>query len=254
MNANRDFSTAVSLLRQATEILSRSSNSTPSHASSSPTNISQSSISGPSVNNLTSGSQAATASCEGTSSRQNTEQAAVNEFCNMASGQGSLNANKDFSTAVSLLRQATEILSRSSNSTPSHASSSPTNISQSSISGPSVNNLTSGSQAATASCEGTSSRQNTEQAAVNEFRNIFAPYSSYARSSFFGCPKPTRPSNRSRRYTPYKPRDTWTHEFVCLCDPNQAVVPNKAQKLELQSAGLGRKKVTFGNKDMAPCK
>ena len=112
-----------------------------------------------------------------------------------------------------------------------------------------MNNLTSGSQAATASRVGTSSRQNTEQAAVNEFRNIFAPYSSYARSSFSACPKPTQPSNRSRRYTPYKPKDTWTHEFVCLRDPNQAVVPNKAQQLELQLAGLGRKKVTFGNKD-----
>ena len=46
-------------------------------------------------------------------------------------------------------------------------------------------------------------------------------------------------------------KETWTHEFICLGNPDQKTVPSRLQKLELQSAGLGRKKIVFGFKDGA---
>ena len=43
----------------------------------------------------------------------------------------------------------------------------------------------------------------------------------------------------------FKPRETWTHEFLCLSYCRQEVVPSKEMKWKLQVAGLGKKKVCF---------
>ena len=49
----------------------------------------------------------------------------------------------------------------------------------------------------------------------------------------------------------YKVRETWTRDFLCLADKNLQVAPTKGGKLALLAAGLGRKKLMFGNKDGA---
>ena len=43
-------------------------------------------------------------------------------------------------------------------------------------------------------------------------------------------------------------RDTWTHEFFCLADKGQMAVCSKSFKIQLQQAGLGRKKIRFNSK------
>ncbi|KAL9971595.1 hypothetical protein ACROYT_G017776 [Oculina patagonica] len=50
----------------------------------------------------------------------------------------------------------------------------------------------------------------------------------------------------------YRVRETWTREFLCMANKDVEAVPTKADKLTLLAAGLGRKKLTFGNKDDAP--
>lgn len=64
------------------------------------------------------------------------------------------------------------------------------------------------------------------------------------------CPKrsetkslPPAKRNRPSGGGYYRVRETWTREFLC--------VPNKADKLNLLAAGLGRKKLSFGNRDDA---
>ncbi len=75
---------------------------------------------------------------------------------------------------------------------------------------------------------------------------MFAPYSHGA-----GAPKAkrARPSGSSSTNRGYKVKETWTHEFFCLADKNCSTVPSRALKFQLQSAGLGRKKIIFGWKD-----
>lgn len=50
----------------------------------------------------------------------------------------------------------------------------------------------------------------------------------------------------------YRDRETWTREFLCIANKDVEVVPTKADKLTLLAAGLGRKKLVFGNRDDAP--
>ena len=84
------------------------------------------------------------------------------------------------------------------------------------------------------------------------FRNLFSPYAASTSSSLSRAQKPSRPPKRGSRPSPYfKPKETWTHDCFCLASPRQDQVPFKSRKLELRAAGLGRKKVVFGNKDGA---
>ena len=46
----------------------------------------------------------------------------------------------------------------------------------------------------------------------------------------------------------FKPRETWTHEFLCLSYCRQEVVSSKEMKWKLQVAGLGKKKVCIYSK------
>ena len=39
----------------------------------------------------------------------------------------------------------------------------------------------------------------------------------------------------------FKPKDTWTHTFICLCESDQLVVPS----WEVKETGLGEKIITF---------
>ena len=87
------------------------------------------------------------------------------------------------------------------------------------------------------------------QRIIDNYRNIFKLYSSTNSVS-------TRPSNQTQVLQPpkkrarscntqffvhIKPKETWTHDFFCLNDPDTSDVPRRHEKETLQSAGLGRK-------------
>ena len=147
--------------------------------------------------------------------------------------QDSMADPSNFSTAVNLLRQATEILSGNTQS--SNNTATPTAV-----------------PTAASARLGRPIPSSREATAMSEFRNLFSPYSPSTSTSSSVSQNAVRPPKRGNRCAPYyKLKDTWTHEFVCLSNPEQTEVPNKSQKLQLQSAGLGRKKIVFGNKDGA---
>ena len=78
---------------------------------------------------------------------------------------------------------------------------------------------------------------------VKNFRNLFASYSAALPSQSSHPP----PAKRQKSF--YVPKETWTHEFFCLADCARVDSPSRKEKLELQFAGLGRKKIVFGSKD-----
>ena len=80
---------------------------------------------------------------------------------------------------------------------------------------------------------------------VKNLRNLFASYSAASRS------QSSRPPPAKRQKSLYVPKETWTHEFFCLADCARVDAPSRKEKLELQFAGLGRKKIVFGSKDSA---
>ena len=49
-------------------------------------------------------------------------------------------------------------------------------------------------------------------------------------------------------YKSWKPKDTWTHQFVCLSNVGTCNVPNRSEKRALKDAGLGEFRVVFKNK------
>lgn len=136
-----------------------------------------------------------------------------------------------FSTAINLLRQATDILSGVSSSQRRNGtlSSSPSTC----TSNPRLGDADSASRGAV----------------LNDFRNLFSPYgpSTSSRNAHGSSSR----SKNSKRFLPYKVKETWTHDFFCLSNPEQEIVPNKGEKIRLQETGLGRKKIVFGSKDGA---
>jgi hypothetical protein len=47
---------------------------------------------------------------------------------------------------------------------------------------------------------------------------------------------------------PWKPKDSWTHQFVCLSNVGCQNIPNRSEKCVLKDAGLGDFRVVFSNK------
>ena len=88
-------------------------------------------------------------------------------------------------------------------------------------------------------------KSSTRGEVVKNFRNLFASYSAASRS------QSSRPPPAKRQKSLYVPKETWTHEFFCLADCARVDAPSRKEKLELQFAGLGRKKIVFGSKDSA---
>lgn len=79
------------------------------------------------------------------------------------------------------------------------------------------------------------------------YRSTSPPASSFTnRSQTKSFPPGKRSRSSGQGY--YKVRETWTRDFLCLADKDLQVAPTKGDKLALLAAGLGRKKVTFGNK------
>ena len=53
----------------------------------------------------------------------------------------------------------------------------------------------------------------------------------------------------SRRPTPYfKPKETWTHTFVCLSEKDVFTNPSRGERICLKEAGLGERRIVFDDK------
>ena len=153
--------------------------------------------------------------------------------------------NNNFSTAIDLLRQATNILAGSTSSSGTSGSSAHSTprsnheqggeVSQSTIPHVSTHPITSTSQTAR------------DSAVLSNFRDLFSPYGSLASSSQ-KSQRPKSTPRRGNRFTPYKPKETWTHEFFLLANPEQTILPNKSDRIKLQDAGLGRKKLSLATR------
>ena len=145
-------------------------------------------------------------------------------------------STNNFSLAINLLRQATEILSSGETSENENNSSSSTPARPSSSSARSQNNIPPGS-----TCT-----PDRDAAVMADFRNLFSLYAASASSTLSRAQKPSRPPKRGSRPSPYfKPKETWTHDFFCLASPQQDKVPVKSQKLEFASCWLRQKKGGF---------
>ena len=75
--------------------------------------------------------------------------------------------------------------------------------------------------------------------ALQNFRSLFSSYGS-SRKSWVGPPLA-----KKAKKGPFQVKETWTHEFYCLSKANADRVPSRLEKIHLQNAGLGRKKVVF---------
>ena len=80
---------------------------------------------------------------------------------------------------------------------------------------------------------------------VKNLQNLFASYSAASRSQS-SCPPPAKQQKSLN-----VPKQTWTQKFFCLVDCAHVDAPSWKENLELQFAGLGRKKIVFGSKDSA---
>ena len=85
----------------------------------------------------------------------------------------------------------------------------------------------------------------TQQRVMQNFRSLFAPYSAACSSSAFAR-TPTAKKPRT-----FQVKETWTHNFFCLGSTQAANVPTCGQKIALQNAGLGRRRVVFSCKGTA---
>jgi hypothetical protein len=70
-----------------------------------------------------------------------------------------------------------------------------------------------------------------------------------SRSAFphFGLPDPGN-RKRKRPVPAYVIKDTWTHDFLLLSSPSTDKTPSVKEANEPLSAGLGKKRITFSNK------
>ena len=147
----------------------------------------------------------------------------------------------NFSTVVSLLRQAESLLSRQA-LPPANQAQSPQATNQSTL----------------ISRAGHSQTDRTERSLAN-FRTLFSRYSSPSSSNRSSSPAPSLGQARSSSGPPSKRKksnvfvvkDTWAHDFFCLANHRQEQVPSRAEKFQLQDAGLGRKTIVFNRRDQA---
>ena len=154
--------------------------------------------------------------------------------------------------AAALLRRAASILTQNFSE---NQGSSSQNVRNNNI-GNIVQNTAHQIQQPAVSEQATCSTASTSSNALNqeEFRRLFAPYNRTNNSSLVHQRPAFAKRGRSNswgqtRY--FKPQDTWTHDFFCLANPEQQCVPGRTEKLMLQSAGLGRKRISLNKNDDA---
>ena len=169
----------------------------------------------------------------------------------MAKTSGSVNDsstqenNGDLTAALSLLRQAESLLSGNSNENR-------------------INNVTTTQPQSTQSSTARSTAvAPVADRALENFRQLFAPYSNsrlssspsaslgQGRARTLSDPPNKRRKSNQRSGCSIVMKDTWTHDFMCLANHVQHTQPTRREKLSLQAAGLGRKTLTFGRTDHA---
>ena len=79
---------------------------------------------------------------------------------------------------------------------------------------------------------------------LHNVRTLFAPYRQS--SSSLSSSVLTKKNTEKPKF--FQPKETWTHDFFCLASKEQVRAPSKAERFELQEAGLGRKKICFHSK------
>jgi len=97
---------------------------------------------------------------------------------------------------------------------------------------------------------GTVNGRETNGRVLENFRNLFQPYTARERLTSFSSSSSQQSASaasapatkRRKRNTTvvFFKRDTWTHEFFCLADKEQMAVPSRSLKNQLQQAGVGR--------------
>ena len=83
---------------------------------------------------------------------------------------------------------------------------------------------------------------------LDNFQSLFSPYGRETLSTSSSSVQSPSASKRRKRNTFFFKRETWTHEFFCLADKDQMVVPSRSLKVQLQEAGSGRKKVCLNGR------
>lgn len=102
----------------------------------------------------------------------------------------------------------------------------------------------------------TTCTDNRAERITSNLRTLFGSYDDGPGSSRRPAPQSrnqfSAPPRKKGKYTYaptfFKPRETWTPEFLCLSYSQQDVVPSKDMKWKLQAAGLGKKKICFPSK------
>ncbi|CAH3046598.1 unnamed protein product, partial [Porites lobata] len=61
----------------------------------------------------------------------------------------------------------------------------------------------------------------------------------------------SRPPPAKKRKSFFRVKETWTHEFFCLASTAATCVPSRSDKISLQNAGLGRRKIVFSGRASA---
>ena len=161
----------------------------------------------------------------------------------------------DLTAALSLLRQAESLLSGNGNEDRiNNFTSTQRTQSQSSQSETTVQSGTAQTMAVAPVAD----------RALENFRQLFAPYNSNSRLSSspstslgqgrartLSDPPSKRRKSNNKSARSFVVKDTWTHDFMCLASHVQNTQPTRVEKLSLQQAGLGRKTLTFGRNDDA---
>ena len=58
-----------------------------------------------------------------------------------------------------------------------------------------------------------------------------------------------KPKQRAMPFQCFKPKDSWTHIFVCLSKKDHSYVPSQDETGKLEAAGLGEKTIAFSNRN-----
>ena len=163
---------------------------------------------------------------------------------------GSCSGTSSLSRAINLLREATTLIANESTVL---GSSSPTTL-RSTFSATNVGSIrnttliTAGTNSVTTSALAplTPHRNTT---VLGNFQNLFGR-SHDGSHSFHSRQQSSRPSaSKKAKKTKgfFQVKETWTHEFHCLANCNQSQAPSRKEKIDLQNAGLGRKKIVFSS-------
>ena len=96
---------------------------------------------------------------------------------------------------------------------------------------------------ASATCSSTTGPQ-------SELNRLFSPYNSrnFIRKSRSSTSSGSKYYWPAPYYKKWKPKETWTHQFVCLPNVDCNMMPNRSKKASLRETGLGDQRVVFTNK------